>query len=179
MTNSGSGIEIWDVIDLSDDRQGPVAFLTLEIDQAEHEGKREVTLPLDVAKVVLACAEDGMRKGQGRKGGRGGSPKQKYERALAVREMIEWARRRKAELVASTDYSAIDAEIQSADEARERYASLLLSQDYIRRLMQDATIIGAPQVSSNEVEEFLRRTSPLNRASVLRTLKEMARQQRS
>jgi hypothetical protein len=178
MTNSGSGIEIWDVIDLSDDRQGPVACLTLEIDQAEHEGRQQVTLPLDVAKVVLACAEDGMRKGQGRKG-RGGSPKQKYERALAVREMIERARRRKAELVASGNYSAIAAEMQAADEARERYASLVLSQDYIRRLMQDATIIGAPQVSSNEVKEFLGKSSPLNRASDLRTLKVMARLQRS
>jgi hypothetical protein len=102
-------IEIWDVIDISSDREAAVAGATLAFDQAKHEGKQEVTLPLATFELLLRCAEESMSKGSGRKGGLR-SLRLRYENARALQEAIAWARKRKAELIASgTSKNATDA----------------------------------------------------------------------
>lgn len=49
-------------------KQDAVDFLEREIDKTTRRRQPVVTLPLSVARLVLACAKQGVHKGEGRKG---------------------------------------------------------------------------------------------------------------
>jgi hypothetical protein len=85
-----------------------------------------ITLPLYTAYLVLECARKGMRKGQGR-----GNIPLSHDKRVARKNIIAWAKRRKAKLIATrhedilvgpSDHqrpSAAKAEAKAADEASD------------------------------------------------------------
>jgi hypothetical protein len=81
--------------------------------RARDQSEETVTLPLDVARVVLDCAQRGMRKGTGRGGQR------LSHRDRTIRDgIIAWAKWRKDELVGGGERAG-KAEELAADEARQ------------------------------------------------------------
>jgi hypothetical protein len=92
-----------------------------------------ISLPFDAAVLILDCARQGLRKGQGR----GGRRLTRYDKKHRL-GIVSWAKRRKAELLAEQrraedrsgrrgrrPSSSADVELQAAEEAstfaRERY----------------------------------------------------------
>jgi hypothetical protein len=121
------------------DRESAVEWLESElrfVDRTRRAPASEysVSLPYEVAVLVLDCARKGLRKGEGRGGNR------RLGRFSKLRRMavIWWAKSRKAELVATTGGTSIKAENQAAEEAsdfaRERYR-LKLAAETIKREM--------------------------------------------
>jgi hypothetical protein len=121
------------------DRRSAVAVLEMEIARRNARGSENaVSLPLDIARLVLECAKAGMHKGQGRRRPHDGYAVKQQKKAIAA-----YAKQRKAELFATLKYStktgANSAEDQALKEAvdfaRERYG-ILLGTNTIKRLMQ-------------------------------------------
>jgi hypothetical protein len=121
------------------DRESAVEWLESELRFVDRTRLRtapaseySVSLPYDVAVLVLDCARKGLRKGQGRGGRRLGRFSNLWRMAP-----IWWAKSRKDELVA-TGMTSIEAENQAAEEAsdfaRERYR-LKLAAGTIKREM--------------------------------------------
>ncbi len=75
------------------DRQRAVELFEEEITMAVLEDRETITIPVFGAKVVLACAKDGQRRGQGRR-----RPPESENDRVARRAIIAMARQRWAEL---------------------------------------------------------------------------------
>jgi hypothetical protein len=130
------------------DRESAVEWLESELRFVDRtkEGapasEYSVSLPYDVAVLVLDCARQGLHKGQGR----GGNRRRGRFSELRRMAVIWWAKSRKAELVATAGKTSIEAEIQAADEAsdfaRERYG-LKLAAETIKGQMgcRDETLV--------------------------------------
>jgi hypothetical protein len=88
-----------------------------DIGQPEDQTDATVTLPLDVARLVLACAQKGMRKGQGRR-----RPALSHMDRVTRAGIVAWARHRKAELIAAKDPSILINGRPSAAEAEKKAA---------------------------------------------------------
>jgi hypothetical protein len=127
------------------DRKSAVEYLEEEIQWLQEEARAnsedvnelEVTLPMEVAKLVLECAEAGKRKGQGRKG----RPPDKDLVEAQNAWVVEWARERKADLVhdgmkATGANSAHDQAAEEASTLAYKLFGLNLSVGTIRRRMQ-------------------------------------------
>jgi hypothetical protein len=99
------------------ERQRAVEMFRKQIAGAMNEG--EITLSLAAAKVILACAWDGARKGQGRHGRPPDAQRTKLRKHTALKLAVQWARGRKAELVGGgmKATGAGSAEDQAAKEA--------------------------------------------------------------
>ena len=94
-----------------------------------------VTLPRDIAQIVLECAQKGLHRGRGRRG----VPLSHLEK-LHQNAIVDWAKCRKAKLrAANPNMSAVEAALQAADEAKafllERYG-LKLKASTIKRRME-------------------------------------------
>jgi hypothetical protein len=94
-----------------------------------------VTLPRDIAQIVLECAQKGLHKGRGRRG-----VPLSHSDKLRQNSIVHWAKSRKAELqAANPNMSAVEAALQAADEAEtfllERYG-LKLKASTIKRRME-------------------------------------------
>ncbi len=127
-------------------RANAVEYLDLEIYRREYFAKGSgcpldetevvVTLPLIIARLVLAAARAGMRKGQGRKGVRLTHAKREDRKTL-----IYWAKARKAELIAE-GMKPGKAEEQAAEEQRalawKRYG-INLAKSTIKRAIRSRT----------------------------------------
>jgi hypothetical protein len=129
------------------DRASAVELLDFELFRAtvltpKRTGKQiaddaTVTLPIDVARLVLDCAQKGLRKGEGR-----GARRHTRDEQLQRQGIVAWARQRKKRLQAADNtLTAVEAELQAAEEAqtlaRKRF-SIRLAADSIRRMMQRA-----------------------------------------
>lgn len=119
------------------DRQSAVEVLRIEIARREARGSEtEITLPLEIARLILECAKKGVHKGQGR-----GRPRDSRGDKLKKQAIVSWALERKAKLheqgIKAT--GANSAEDRAAEEARvlasERYG-LSLAVTTIKRMMQ-------------------------------------------
>jgi hypothetical protein len=99
------------------DRESAVEWLQSELRFVDRTTKGapaseySVSLPYDVAVLVLECARKGLRKGQGR----GGNRRRGRFSQLRRMAVIWWAKSRKAELVA-------EAEQQRAEQRQSRRA---------------------------------------------------------
>jgi hypothetical protein len=108
--------------------------LLLECDEDCNDNPETVTLPREVARLVLECAKRGMRKDQGRRG-----VALSETNRMCQEEIIEWARERKDALrAASPDMKATEAASQAAEEAsrllRQRYSMNLSPSTIMRRM---------------------------------------------
>jgi hypothetical protein len=117
--------QIGQVLDQSDDDGAVRRYLAQQrgLVPVDQLAALTITLPLATAYLVLECAQRGMRKGQGR----GNIPLSEDERHNRE-DIIAWARRRKAELIATrhpsilNDHgrpSATEAEAKAAEEASD------------------------------------------------------------
>ena len=123
-------------------RQNAVDYLALQIYRREFYAKRggrtpdeadeTVTLPLDIARLVLAAAQAGVHKGRGKGGVRLTHPARNRRDGI-----ILWAKARKAELMKKNKgMPASTAEEKAAEEAHafawERYRIALAESTIIR-----------------------------------------------
>jgi hypothetical protein len=122
-----------DADDWPRDPASAVALLRLHLLHKHLNPDREtVTLPRDIAEIVLECAQKGLHRGRGRRG----VPLSHLEK-LHQNAIVDWAKCRKAKLRAAM--SAVEAALQAADEAKafllERYG-LKLKASTIKRRME-------------------------------------------
>jgi hypothetical protein len=94
-----------------------------------------ITLPLKVAQLVLACARDGVHKGQGRRG-----VKLNRRARLFQQTIFDWAKIRRNELKATI--GAGDAEKMAVEEAMEfaRKSGLKLKRGTILRKLRSREV---------------------------------------
>jgi hypothetical protein len=138
----------------STERQNAVDFLELEIlekkrwrrGQPFDETTVSITLPLPVARIVLACAKDGLHKGQGRR-----RPALTRGEHLRRQNIYYEARRIYHQLRAEGRPATEDTKEQAAEEARvfgnERYG-LNIAAKTIRTKMFSAAGL-RPRIVSN------------------------------
>jgi hypothetical protein len=116
-------------------RQRAVEMFEGRITHAIMQDEEAITLPLDAARVILACAWDGARKGQGKK-----RPAMKQLDKIAQRAIVQLARQEKEEILRKGEARSKDAaEALAAERAREelhRRTGLNLAASTIRRKMQ-------------------------------------------
>jgi hypothetical protein len=124
-------LDDWGARDANELRQYAVEALEVYLerrrmllDRRRHRQRRPadeydmVRLPRLLWDMVVACAKDGMRKAQGRRGLRS-----TIKKIAGKNAVITFARKRKAELVASGT-TATEAQLQAAEEAEAKFRPL-------------------------------------------------------